>query len=303
MRKFLTRLLPFLAVYFAILLASNLYQRKSFATTTLNGRSIDSAQVLILGDSRGERNVDPSVVHQYTGLDCINLSEPSMDLYSLMLRLDGLDLKGKVLIISTSFFQINDAVTEKGYFKTEAFNGLTFAEKLSLYRTSPYRLVESQMAVLRHSGRLPLGGKDRLVNRGYKEVECKPFEIDEDFFERHPWYGRIKTRGARERLFHQALTELNSLDCKRIIVYNGPVSPSFKRAALENGIWAEEMSYEKGFADHLQKMNLKRIEFHRLIDMDSLTENEFYDPQHLCKRGAEIFSRHLAGILNSGNGK
>ena len=101
---------------------------------------IDSAQILILGDSRADRQLNPKIIHSKTNLNVLNIAESSLDLYSLSLRLKEINVKNKLIIISASSWQINDGATDNGYFRIEAFNNLNAQQKLELYSDNPIEL-------------------------------------------------------------------------------------------------------------------------------------------------------------------
>jgi hypothetical protein len=57
-----------------------------------------------------------------------------------------------------------------------------------------------------------------------------------------------------------------------------------------------EMDYEKILSEQSRKYNFFFKSF--MSDSDLKSDHLFYDPQHLCVEGAQIFSEKIADILN-----
>jgi hypothetical protein len=295
MKKFIIKISGVITILLSLIIFS-LNFRTNYNILVINHKSIDSADILILGDSRAERQIDPSVLHASTRLNCLNLAESALDLYSLTKRLTYLDLSNKILIISASFWQINDGSIELGYFRPEAVNDLKIQEKISIYKSVPHNLVMVQSEILKNN-LLKIGNDTRYINKGYDSIICQKFEVQESFFKTHPWYKGLKTDGIKKNLLYQALINLNKLKCKKIIIYNAPVCDKFKEIAKKNRLWEAEKKYNNLIDSFIKTNGLENIEFYDLMELEGFNNIDYYDAQHFCKNGANKFSKKLDSIF------
>lgn len=264
----------------------------------INQNSIDSSDILILGDSRAERHINPFLLHAITKKNCLNIAVAGMDLYSLSKRLENLNLSEKTLIISASSWQLNDAITKYGYFRYEAFNDLSLSERLLLYSHNIADLKEMLFINIQHSIKfeLVLGKNNVSINQGYTNIECKDFDTTQMFSD-HLWYKEIINLGVKEKLLFEALVNLNKLNCKNIIIYNAPVYNGFKEQAIQNGSWIFEKKYGRTIDSMITNNDLRKIAFYDLTDLDSFQKSDFYDPQHLCEKGANKFTKIISSFF------
>jgi hypothetical protein len=301
MKKFIVKSIFFFLLIISIfilyfILALNIKLNEN--VSIINESSIYSSEILILGDSRAERQIDPMLLNKITGKKCLNIAQPSMDLYSLSKRLKKIKIKNKILIISASSWQINDGSTSEGYFRTEAFNDLTPYQKLKLYSTNIVELIKLNNWMVSNIFSdldISIGKENRLINQGYGSIDCNEFETVK-IFPNHPWYRKINTLGIKRNLLVKALTDLNKLNC-RIIIYNAPVYLEFKEIAIKNGAWEMENNYAKTFSEIVRDRNLNNITFYDLRNLSGFTKNDFYDPQHFCKAGAKKFTKKIVSLL------
>ncbi len=59
----------------------------------INKNDIEHSDIIISGDSRAEFQIDPTLLHEYTHKNCINVAESAFDLFSLTERLKLSTLK------------------------------------------------------------------------------------------------------------------------------------------------------------------------------------------------------------------
>ena len=265
----------------------------------INKESIDASQILILGDSRADRQINPTFLGDLTKKKCLNIGESSLDLYSLTLRLEKVNLKNKILIISASSFQINDGSIDQGYFRIEAFNALSFQQKLDLYFWKPNELkkILSKNILSGFKINLTLGNENSNMNDGYTNISCKNF-ITTEFIKNHPWYKKNTKLGIKNILLARALITLNKISCKQIFIYNAPIYKEFKNLAVKNGFWEYEIEFCKQIKKLIKMYNLKKIKFYDLTCLDGFDKSDFYDPHHLCENGANKFTERINQIFN-----
>jgi hypothetical protein len=236
-----------------IVISTAILEIKYETTINIEGqKNIDSTQILIVGDSRADQQLNPQIIHTNLGLNVLNIAEAAMDLFSLTLRLKKLSIKDKFIIISASSWQINDGAIDPGYFRIEAYNHLNASQRLRLYTFNIKELLKISINNLFIKHSLYIGNESRFLNKGFNnKVECTDFDTV-NMFNKHPWYQNIKLNGIKIKLLKEALLELNKLDCKGIIIYNAPVYSLFAEKAKSNGIWNMENEYSYIIANFIK---------------------------------------------------
>jgi hypothetical protein len=302
MKLFLTKLFPIFLVASVIaitILVIPLEFKFDTRIKVISQSKIDSAQILILGDSRAERQLDPEIIHSKTNLDVLNIAESSMDLYSLSLRLRELNVENKLIIISASSWQVNDGSTDEGYFRIEAFNELTSYEKLQLYADNPIELKKiltqclfSQFEVKE----LTIGNEARFINRGFENMKCSNFD-SKNMFHNHAWYRNMRLNGIKTKLLIEALSELNNLKCRGVLIYNAPAYSEFNRQSKYNGVEDMENTYCNMISNYIKSEDLSHISFRDLRNLTGFSKNDYYDPLHFCEQGAKKFTLKFIDVL------
>ena len=136
-------------------------------------------------------------------------------------------------------------------------------------------------------------------------VHDKNLDINENIMKglllRHPWYKKPKTEGFRYKLFEQSLIELNNLRNGKIIIYQPPVSPSFKNYIKKNNEIAHyiELDYSNKIKNIINKYNLNNLVFFDFYNnpISDLNDIHFYDIQHLNISGAKIFTKFISKVI------
>ena len=300
MKYFLKNIIILLFWFSSINILLSLWMLQTKVDTkieVIGQEKIDSAHILILGDSRADRQLNPYIIHSKTNIDVLNIAESSLDLYSLSLRLKNINVENKLIIISASSWQINDGATDEGYFRVEAFNNLDATQRLVLYRDNLIDLKKMLPKCLIKPINITIGNKERAVNSGFNNVACKNFLTD-NMFRNHPWYRNIRMNGVKTKLLKDGLIELNKLNCSGIIIYNAPVCTEFIRQAKNNGAWHMEDEYCKTISNFIQTEKFKKITFVDLRNLRGFSKEDYYDPQHFCEQGANKFTSKFIPIIN-----
>jgi hypothetical protein len=263
-------------------------------------RKLDVADVIICGDSRADRQLDPGIIKSKTRLNVINIASTSQDLYTWSESLAMAGVNGKTIIISASFFQINDAANDFAFFNLNTFSDMDFKDKIEMYKNDylDLILIQTKLAyssILKKTHKSDFGNNLRSVNEGYMSKECGYFAITEDWFDKHFWYQSPEIGGIKQKFLKKAIANLASLEGCKIIIYNGPVSDSFAKAASLNGILDLEKQYDAIMLELCGKYGIHFISF--LNDSTFGNDQFYYDPQHLCITGAIEFSNKIADML------
>lgn len=259
-----------------------------------------STVVIVGGDSRAERAVDPAIVEARTGSMTVNVATTAQDLITLSNAIvrHGLPPGARQLIVSTSVFQVNDGAIDAGYLSTACLLNMTTRERAAVYADrlgSPWSPLAFSFA---ESAPAPLS-PDVARARGFVGVVKQlSLPLPRVLLNAHPWYRNLSLHGARWRIFQAALARLASLSFDvRIVLFQPPISPAWR--AYTAGTFVD--SAEREFATMLRDLaahypNVQFVDFYSEPD-PRLGNEMFYDIQHLNRTGAAIFSDMLVARI------
>lgn len=258
--------------------------------------------ILICGDSRADQQLIPLKINKETRKNVLNIASSGQDIYTWSKSLRAAAVKGKIIIISASFFQINDGANDFPFFNLGTFSDMSFSEKMQLYQYDYFDLIlmQSKLAYTRlfkKNDDAIFGNHHREINLDYYKKECNNFEISASWLSRHNWYKSPRVDGIKSNMLSKAISNLSKLESCQIIIYNGPVSEQFKKQAEKSGVLELEKKYNQVMGRLCENNHIKFVSF---LDDSELSNNQFYyDPQHLCTTGAEEFSKKIAfSIIN-----
>jgi hypothetical protein len=260
----------------------------------LDAMLTDGIVVIVAGDSRAEEQVIPALIEARTGLPAINVATTAGDLVTLAnaLKRHGVPRSARVLIVSTSLFQVNDGAIDPPYISTACLLNLTTWERVRIYAdrlsapTSPldFRFVEPPpvamtAAKLRDHGFV---ANDKILSLPLPKV----------LLNAHPWYRSLSLRGARWRVFREALGRLAATGL-RIYLVDAPVSPAWR--AYTAGTFVD--AAERDFAGMLDEAAsawpaVQALDYYTVPD-PALGNEQFADIQHLNRAGAQRFTTML----------
>ena len=254
----------------------------------------EDVNAIVAGDSRAERQVAPAVVEACAGWKTVNIGTNGGDLVTLhnAVRRHGLPPAVRVLLISTSVFQVNDGAIDPGYVSTACFLNMTGWERLAVYADrlgSPWAPLEF---TLTERPPVPPTGP-RFRELGFLGVQGRlSLPLPKMLLENHPWYRKLSLRGARWRIFRETLERLAQSD-RQIYLFQPPISPAWRA-------YTEGTFVDKGEREYIAMLtgaaaahrNVRFLDFYSEAD-PRLGNDQYYDIQHLNRHGAEVFTRIL----------
>jgi hypothetical protein len=268
----------------------------------------EKLNIVIAGDSRAERQLLPKVFEDEYHCNSFNIATSSCDLVSTVSSIKKHYKNSKdeiIFIISASSFQINDGAVDLGYLSPLALSKLTIGEKLKLY-SGKYA---SYFALIKRGLIAEISNKLNLLAISKKLVNTKGVALSEGKLKtnlpytshslnKHPWYKDISINGARKRIFEEAFTVMGNMQY-RFIIIQPPISPYFRKSIKETAIEEMEKNYSKFLNTlALEYQNIEIFDFY-INDTKTLADTMYYDPQHLNKDGALIFSKLLASKIRN----
>lgn len=261
---------------------------------------VNEADILICGDSRADRQLNPTVINEMTGLRVVNFASTGQDLYTWSKALVAASVHDKTIVISASFFQINDGANSPTAINLSTFQDMNFSQKLKMYKMNvpTFFMIQTKLAnaVLMNKLQIRLfGNYRRELNEEFTRKKCNPFSVDIDWMKSHGWYARPNISGVKRIFLEKAMHNFSKLKNCRIVIYNGPISNSFKILATQTGIMDLEKLYDSEMKQICNKFGFSYKTF--IEDLTVQSDDLFYDPQHLCDKGAQLFSEKMSSIL------
>jgi len=263
--------------------------------------SLAKYKIIICGDSRADRMLDPDVVAAKTGLSTINFAESSGEIYGFSKCLAAAGVTGKIVIISASSFQLNDGAVDMGYFGLDSYREIPLGPRFAMYRShiNAFLFMQEKLFEVALFGRSGVNEQGTLLRpdgQRFDVLNCKLWKIDKDF-RNHAWYKSPELEGAKKPVLLQGLDKLAALkDCK-ILIYNAPVSTDFYELAKRLNVLPIEKTYDSVMTVECRKRN---IYYHSFLEDTTLRDHQFYyDPQHMCREGVVRFSPAVTDLLFS----
>jgi hypothetical protein len=274
-------------------------------------QQVPNAKVIMAGDSKAERQLDPQIFVD-AGVPAVNIAVPSGDLYALVQNMAflGLDKSPATFIFSVGSYQINDGHHDKDTYSAEQFFAYTPLERLRMFKSSYFlaaRTMLKKEQVYRNYGAIAQnimnspGGYPNLgfLPVGPSDFSCQKFRHNSRV---SPWstYRDVKTDGARWRLFTEAVQKLSTWP-GRYIIFNSPHSK--KGIECLAGSYGEDLerAYSQKASEFIKPFaNVRFADFFWEPPVP-LPDSYYYDPGHLNKDGAEIFTRWWLAYLKQEN--
>lgn len=259
---------------------------------------IKNSELIIAGDSRANRQLDPKLMHQLTSLNSINISQSAHDLYSISKMFLALDLEKKTIILSASSWQLNDGAINNNYLRIESFGDLKILDKFMLYKNDIVTLYVRQFkrfyaCIVDRSSVDKVSPAGRVVNRGFENIPCTEAKsIGNTEFQKHPFYLEPNYNGYKKQLLIKAIHNLALLKNCKILIYNGPVNNNFRLKSKKAGVYHLEVNYDNVMKTITNPYS--NIEYISYLDNTNIDDQYFTDGQHLCENGAAIFTEMVS---------
>jgi hypothetical protein len=262
--------------------------------------------LVVAGDSRAERQVMPTEIEKTYDIKTINIATSSCDVVTTYKALKKYKLLEKPLtiIVSSSFCQVNDGAIEPGYVSMGLLVNLSLIDKVVLFRSNINELRKMYFDVLRdrivnHNKVKSIGlDKDdpRLKQLGFLPVDGSiklPIDYSSDpETTKHHWYKNINIHGARWKALQNTLKAMSEANC-RFVIYQPTVSDAFKEHVKDTPIDTYEEEYCAMLEQESKKYkNIYFLDYYSKSPK-TLTNEDYYEPQHLNQGGAKKFTSNL----------
>ena len=270
---------------------------------TLITHAESKPELIVAGDSRAERQVIPAQLGEALGVKAVNIAFTASDLpltFSALVRHAVLENQ-PTLVISTTFFQVNDGALDNDSISAPMMFRIDWIDQFKLFRSSLPELVYRKWGIYVAwlKGNEPC--KSKVVPEGgfygvqgqlgaIAEVDLNRYELA------HPWYRDLSFPGIKWKAFCSALSDLASTGAT-VVLYNPPAAPLWPRHTQGGTIDRAERAFTHGLQQEATRYpNVHVIDFYG--DPPALlTDEHYYDIQHVNRQGAAIFTDELARRL------
>ena len=264
------------------------------------------AKIIISGDSRADRQIIPDLIKDSLKSEVINVSNGGLDLitiYNGLIRYKLLDSL-HTIIITLSSVQINDGIGESNnvYISKASLNNTDILDKLKIMKLNYFynlqRIFKNIFLKKIIANKLDIN--DALVNtRGFISVNTI-LDTNNNFeLKNHSWYENLSYNGVRREQFIKTLNKFGE-NHYNIVFIQPPVAPLWCKIVKQ---YPDIDLFEKEFCTLIKNECSK---YDKLIFLDyynnpipELTNDKFFNLQHLNYNGAVIFTNKIINILNN----
>lgn len=262
--------------------------------------------LIIMGDSRAERQLNPKTINRNTGKKSINLAISSGDINRIKkffivndeLLIDLKENSNPILLVVASDWQVNDNAQKWGYLSHSTISFLTPFERFAvLNNKGDYFkfVVEGYKIYIKNIIESIKGYNLKTGNNGFLPINEEFKGVEKSYPYNHPYYSKIKIDGWRWRLFASSIRFLNS-NFRKVILVIPPTSPFLREMSKNTKAEKMTFSYIKNLKSLLKDERLDNItvwDFYNEHPLE-LSDSDFYDVEHLNSTGAEKFSNIIS---------
>jgi hypothetical protein len=272
-----------------------------------------SPAVIVAGDSRAERHVDPAVIESRLKTSAVNVAVSSGEMISVAKTFDRYDILAAkpVLILSATSFQYNNGAIDHDSLSMDSVVEMPWIQQVLVVREKlpemAYRKIRmywdlgKKKKLLKDYPEKGFVGVDTILSATVDQLSTIGLEQGKT---RHPWYKDLRPGEPKATILADAIDRLAQSGCP-IILFTPPVSPVFREYI--KGTWIDQ--YEREYSAFLQRVadrhpNIHFLDFYQNWT-DEFPNDQFYDIQHLNRTGAQKLTAILCdritewGLLKS----
>ena len=278
-----------------------------------NIKKKDTLDLIIMGDSRAERGISPTIIDSILDINSINLAVPAGDInriekfftHNQKILKDLKKNKNLKLIISVSEWQVNDNAQNWGILSHSTFSLLSPLDRL-IYLNKKIDFLRFVIRGyenyfhkrLRSMGLINL--RDKFDSQGFLGVEGTLTEqsVEKIKTDVHPWYINDKIDGWRFELYVNTLKFLND-NFNEVILLIPPSSDYWKIKTQNTNIHRITKDYIKNLKETIVSENFQNIKIWDLHNSppNFLNNSDFYDSVHLNINGAKKLTVFISNKL------
>lgn len=272
----------------------------------------ENLDLIIMGDSRAERQISPRIIDSVTDINSINLAISTGDINRIrqffinnQKFLNDVNKNQSTLLISASDWQINDNSQTWGYLSLSTFSLLSPLERIKFLNNKNdyfkfvyqgYKLyIKKVLGTIFMNNNITTDSDGFLgIDREFSLEDAEKIEL-----ENHPFYTNIKDNGWRLKLFENSLRYLNS-NFDNVIIIIPPTTNYWKLKTKNTDVQKMTLGYIEKIKNLVLNENLTNIKIWDFYNFppDNINDSDFYDTIHLNVKGAEKFSLFISERLD-----
>ncbi len=263
--------------------------------------------ILIIGDSRAQRQIDPQVIENTLGRTALNLAlngECHVTALRMLQKYPLIIKDAKLVIFSETSAQINDGAIFEGYITPASFFELSPFDQIRLFPNQIRRIaafywnaIKQYKFYKRTDFSKGLCSRLEVENKGllpiYEKLEGSNFWPTSVNPEDYRWFEKSKFDGIRHRQFIRTLRMIKKQigSGKKLLFVIPPMSNSWLDMIKGTGL-------EKVFNQSILALqNACKIADVECIIFDKNAKYEYYDFAHMDYKGAINFTSDLCHCI------
>jgi len=264
---------------------------------------VESANILICGDSRAERQVNSDLMTKLTDLKTLNIASGGLHIVTVVNGLEKKQLPRpqQILLISMSSSQVNDAHSNEILGNPAILTEMTPSQQWQLYHGQINFLLQLKAKIYYDYFRNRNLPKEEFIRNfpesGFLGIDgfIERQDVSMEKIANHTWYTDIIFPGVMAEIVYRSIARL-ARNSNVIVFYNPPVCQSFYTNIKESKIDYFEREFSTAIAEEVGKYpNVYFIDYYGHPGL--MSDNMYYDMQHLNRQGAECFTRLLCRDL------
>jgi len=272
----------------------------------------ENLDLIIMGDSRAERQISPKIIDSVTDINSINLAISSGDINRIrkffinnQKFLNEVNKNQSTLLISASDWQINDNSQSWGYLSLSTFSLLSPLERIKFLnnKSDYFRFIYNgyKTYIIKVLGTSLMNNKKTSDSDGFLGIDREfSFKDSEKIkLENHPYYSKINYNGWRFKLFEDSLRYLNS-NFDNVIIMIPPTTDYWKLKTKNTDAQKMTLGYIERLKNLVLNENLMNIKIWDLYNFppENINDSDFYDIEHLNVKGAKKLSLFISKKLH-----
>lgn len=252
--------------------------------------------VIIAGDSRASLNLDPKAFNVAGNPRVVNIATRAGYITDVAtaLRRFNITKPNTLVIVSVSYFEVNDEAWKGVSLPPSMYSRLGFFDEIKSFDNkfdAWYQSYADFWALFIRQRILRNGFVPTYGNLGFEPQQgIMALPVPTEDLKNHPWYNPSVFPGWKWEAFKDALKDLAGSG-NQIVIYSAPPDPAWKKITQGTAIASEEELFSKKLNEEVSKyLNVHFLDLYH-ENFPELTDEYYYDTDHLNSTGAQIFSK------------
>ena len=254
--------------------------------------------LIFAGDSRAARHLEPATAARLLGWPAEQVANVAVSAGDAVMAADlaGQEpaaFAGAAVVVSVSAFQVNDGDRER--LSGALLRRLTPWQALRLCWPDVVRPLHHHLRASLQDALRPPPAPQVPPAGGFEGVDASLGPYDLVALRTNPWYEPWRPDGYKQLALAAALAALKSR-ARALLVYNGPLAPSYRALAELAPHHRHEADHAAALGALCRELGVAYRDYRALPGLD---DSDFYNATHLNVRGARRFTAHVVADLRA----